>query len=103
MLVRVTAEWCGFCKQMKQETYTNAAIIQDIDSGFVAIDLNADTNRELVEKMGVQTLPATLVISPDYRIVDREQGFRSASQLGAILQRHLRHAAAESLIQVASR
>ena len=89
MLIRVTADWCGHCTRMKQETYAHSGIIRDIETGFVAIDLDADQNRELVQRMGVQSLPATLVIAPDFRIVDREQGYRSAEQLSSVLRRHL--------------
>ena len=103
MLVRVTADWCGYCKRMKQETFSNAGIVRDIDSSFVAISVDADANRQLVEQMGVQSLPCTLVISPDMRIVDREQGFRSVNQLENVLRRHLQRAQLETETLVAVR
>jgi len=86
MLVKVTADWCGYCKRMKAETFTNAGIIGEINATFVAVELNADTNRELIKRMGVQSLPTILVISPDQQILDREEGFRSAAQLSQLLR-----------------
>ncbi|APZ94316.1 thioredoxin family protein [Fuerstiella marisgermanici] len=86
MLVKVTADWCGYCKRMKAETFTNAGIIGEINATFVAVELNADTNRELIKRMGVQSLPTILVISPDQQILDREEGFRSAAQLSRLLR-----------------
>ncbi len=86
MLVKVTADWCGYCKRMKAETFTNAAIIGEINAAFIAVELNADANRELIKRMGVQSLPTILVISPDQQILDREEGFRSAAQLSQLLR-----------------
>ena len=103
MLVSVTAQWCGYCTKMKQETFRDNSIVRDIDSTFVAISLDADQNQQLVQEMGVQSLPATLVISPDMRIVDREQGFRSARQLSDVLRRHLQRAELETDMKVVCR
>lgn len=103
MLVRVTADWCGHCQRMKQTTFDNRDVIQNVNSAFIAIDLNADQNRELVQKMGVQSLPATLVITSDNRIVAREQGYRSAEQLTGTLRRFLQRAELIRPITVAVR
>ncbi|MCA9083902.1 MAG: thioredoxin family protein [Planctomycetaceae bacterium] len=102
MLVRVTADWCNYCQQMKQETFTDSRIIQDA-AEFVSIDLNADANRSLVEQMGVRTLPTVLVIAPDLRIVDRVEGFRNADDLARILSRHTQRAQLERDVKVAAR
>ena len=86
MLVKVTADWCGYCKKMKAETFSNSGIVADLTSTFVAVELNADTNRDLIKRMGVQSLPTILVISPDQQILDKEEGFRSAAQLSQLLR-----------------
>ncbi|MEQ9411482.1 MAG: thioredoxin family protein [Fuerstiella sp.] len=103
MLVKVGADWCGYCRQMKAETFTDARIIRDIDSDFIAVDLNADSNRQLLEQMNVRSLPTVLVITPDMRIVDRAEGFRSAAQLSEMLTRHMQRAQLENGVRVASR
>ena len=92
MLVRVTADWCGHCTHMKQTTYRHRGITQDVNGAFIAIELNVDRNQDLVEQMGVKSLPATLVITPDRRIVAREQGYRNAEQLSKTLRRFMQRA-----------
>lgn len=92
LLVRVGAKWCGYCNQMKQQTFADERIVADISQGFVAVDIDADQNPELVKRMRVQSLPTTLVMSPDLRILDRQEGFRSASQLGRVLSRFVQRA-----------
>ena len=71
---------------MKAETFSNSGIVADLTSTFVAVELNADTNRDLIKRMGVQSLPTILVISPDQQILDKEEGFRSAAQLSQLLR-----------------
>ena len=74
---------------MKQETYTDHRIIADASHGFVAVDIDADRYPELVKRMRVRSLPTVLVMSPDMRILDRQEGFRSPTQLGQTLGRYI--------------
>ena len=103
MLIQVSASWCGYCQQMKRETYTNQGLISGINRDFVAVSIDADTNRELVESMSVKSLPTTLVVLPNLQIVDRLEGFQSASQLQSVLSRHMQRAQLDSSANVALR
>ncbi len=103
VLVRVTAEWCGACKQMKSQTFTDAGIIRGISTGFIPVDIDADADRKLIELMGVRSLPTILVITPDLRIVERIEGFRTVQQLSASLMRHTQRAELETDVKIAAR
>lgn len=103
VLVRVTAEWCGACKQMKNQTFSDASIIRGISTGFIPVDIDADADRKLIELMGVRSLPSLLVITPDLRIVERIEGFRTAQQLSASLMRHTQRAQLETDVKIAAR
>lgn len=87
LLVSVTADWCTYCQQMKQTTFTDPQFIQST-TGFIPVAVNADASRQLAEQLGVRTLPTTLVVTPDRRIVDRIEGYRSASEIAGVLARH---------------
>lgn len=89
LLIRVTADWCGYCRKMKSEVFSLPNIQKDLAQGFVTVELNADENRELVERLGVKSLPATLILTPDMQIAERMEGFRSAEQLQEKLNRFL--------------
>lgn len=82
LLVTVTADWCTHCRRMKAETFGDARLAADIQSGrYIAVRVDADRNQQLVAQMGIRSLPTTLVVSPDLKVVSTMQGFRSAEQL----------------------
>jgi len=101
VLVKVSATWCGACKQMNSETFTNAGVIRDISTAFIPVEIDADVDRKLIEQMGVRSLPSLLVIMPDLRIVERLEGFQTPQQLSASLLRHTQRAQLDTDVKVA--
>jgi thiol:disulfide interchange protein len=85
MLLNVSADWCHFCRQMKKETYTQRAVIDQINDQFIAVDLDADADRQLVQLLGITSLPTILVVTPDIKVVSTVSGFQSANALIARL------------------
>ena len=45
LLVDVYTDWCGWCKVMDRETYTNAEVIKAVNTHFVTIKLNPEKAR----------------------------------------------------------
>lgn len=88
---------------MKRDTYSDQGIVRSINSAFVPVALDADQNRRLIQQMGVRTLPAIVIITPDLKIVDRIEGYQSVRQLNASLLRHTQRAELETDIKVATR
>ena len=103
MLIKVSAEWCGYCQQMKRETFADSRVVRDISQNFVAVDLDADTNGSIVKQLRITSLPTVLVVSPDLRILAREEGFRTAVQIGQLMHRHMQRAQLETEVRIASR
>lgn len=103
MLIRVTADWCGYCRKMKAEVFSKSGIQRDLSRGFVTVEMDADQNRDLVQRLGIRSLPATLILTPDMQIADRMEGFRSADQLQVKLDRFLPRAELQRDIVVAAR
>ncbi len=92
MLVQVTAKWCGHCQQMKRETYTSRGLIFGINRDFIAVSLDADDSRDIVQMMKIRSLPTTLVVLPNLDVVERLEGYQSASQLQTALGRYAKRA-----------
>ena len=104
MMVTVTANWCGYCTRMKNETFRDARVIGQLNTaGFVPVNLDSDANAQLVSRLGIRSLPTTLIVGSDMKILERLDGFRTADQLGLSLRRHSRSADAGSKIKVAQR
>jgi thiol-disulfide isomerase/thioredoxin len=81
LLVEVTASWCGYCHKMFKQTFSQATVADHVNSCFVPVAIDADADQKLVDTIGVQALPTTLVLSPDLRVLKKITGFQSAEQL----------------------
>ena len=87
IVVQVSAPWCPHCQRMKQETWTNPQLAGLINQNFVAVTVNSDEQRDFVRQMGIKSLPTTLIVAPDLKIMNRVQGFQSAQQLLRLMSR----------------
>ncbi len=80
-LLHFTASWCSYCRRMEQNTYSDSRVIARINSQFVPVKVDADRNRSLLKELGVQGLPAILVVSPELRPLKRIKGFQTSDAL----------------------
>ncbi len=80
-LLHFTAPWCTYCRRMEQKTYSDSRVITRVNSQFVPVKVDADRNRSLLKELGVQGLPAILVVSPELRPLKRIKGFQTPDGL----------------------
>lgn len=50
ILIDIYTNWCGFCKKMDIETYSNQVIIDYINANFYAIKLNGEGKDDITYK-----------------------------------------------------
>lgn len=81
LLVKVSATWCGPCRQMKQLTFADSRVVEMMRSDFVALAIDADEHPDLVAGFHVEALPTTIVVGPDRQVLKRLKGFQSADSL----------------------
>lgn len=85
ILIKFSATWCGQCKRMKRETFTDPKLISMINECFIPIEVDTDRNEQLARQLRIESVPTTLVISPQGDIAQRREGFQSALQLQRVL------------------
>jgi YHS domain-containing protein/thioredoxin-related protein len=85
IFVKVTATWCGPCRQMHQLTFKDERVRRRLRRDFVLLELDADEHPDLVTGFKVQSYPTTLVVSPELTVVKRIAGYQSAGDLIPVL------------------
>jgi thioredoxin-related protein len=71
ILIDIYTDWCGWCKVMDKNTYTNAYIINYINKYYYAVKLNAEQK--------------DTVIFQGHTFVNENKGVRSSHQLAQSL------------------
>jgi thioredoxin-related protein len=80
LLVEFTASWCGYCRKMKQTTFADARIVKHVNGCFVPVSIDADENERLMQSVGVDALPTTVILSPQLQVVRRIAGYQTVEQ-----------------------
>jgi len=56
------ADWCGYCKKMEEEIWTDPRIIDLVTSGmYVPIKVNIDYNSDYVKSFKVVSIPTVVI------------------------------------------
>lgn len=93
ILVDVYTDWCGWCKKMDKETFTDSSVIAYVNAGFYAVKLNAEdkkrtfdfqgksfTEEAMAKAMQVRSYPNFVVIDPSLQNITQLSGYRPAKE-----------------------
>ncbi|WP_114751926.1 thioredoxin family protein [Pleomorphovibrio marinus] len=60
VLVDVYTDWCGWCKKMDKETFTDAEVVEYVNNNFYAVKLNAENKKKKFEFKGKEYSEETM-------------------------------------------
>ena len=81
VVVDVYTDWCGWCKKMDAEAYSNSEVKELLKDNFVLVKLNAEgknkltyngkqyTEEELSYYFDVFSFPTTIFLEPDGKLI----------------------------------
>jgi len=83
MFVDVYATWCGPCKMMDREVYTDLAVADYMNSNFVSVRMDGETDygRVYVAEQKLEGYPSMFIFSRDGESVSKVVGFTPAEEL----------------------
>jgi hypothetical protein len=82
-----TAQWCGFCRRMEEETLRDPRVAAYLNERFIPMKVRFTKNDPLVARYGVEGIPSTWILAPDGRRLVQFQGYLHADRLLKALKR----------------
>jgi thiol-disulfide isomerase/thioredoxin len=81
--VDIFTTWCGPCKQMDAEVFTNAQVGKTFNENFVCykIDGEKGEGRDLVEYFELESYPTSMFLDAEWNVVLKLEGFRPTDKL----------------------
>jgi len=76
LFVDVYTDWCGWCKKMDKDTFTDPKVINYINANFYAVKLNAEETKRTFNFMGKEYNEAQMAAAmrvrsyPNFVIID---------------------------------
>ena len=82
VLADVYTDWCGWCKRLDADTFSDHELQTFLNSNFVLVKVNAEdggAGQKAASEYGVHGYPCGLVFNQDGRLVGRISGYKNAS------------------------
>jgi thiol-disulfide isomerase/thioredoxin len=76
VLVDFYTTWCGPCKMLDKNTWTDAEVIKLLAQKTVALRLDAEVETNLALRFKINAYPTVLLLKPDGTEIDRLVGYR---------------------------
>lgn len=84
LMVDFYADWCGWCKKLDRETYTDREVIK-LSNDFICVKVNTDKNPEASQQYRVSGLPTIVFLNSNGEIIENVVGYRESSDYIKIL------------------
>ena len=88
LFVDVYATWCGPCKMMDREVYTDPAVAEYMNANFISVRMDGETDygRVYAAAQELEGYPSMFIFSQDGEPFSRVVGFTPAEQLVSSLK-----------------
>jgi len=101
IFVDVYTNWCGWCKKMDKETFSDPEVVEMVNEKFYAVKLNAEntepitmagdttTAQMIARSMGVTGYPTIVYIKEDFKTIQPVPGYQNAKKFKDTLEKIL--------------
>src|SRR2546428_752443 len=86
VMVDVYTDWCGWCKKLDKDVYSNADVKTKLAEKFVALKINPEKSRknaELAQSFGTRGFPHIVFVDAEGKKVSEILGYIPADQFKA--------------------
>ena len=80
MLLYLTAPGCIYCEQMKQETFNQQWIIEEIGRKYLPVLINGREHKVIADRLRVRMFPTIAIVHPTGKVVEIVRGYRNPAE-----------------------
>jgi thioredoxin-related protein len=87
LLAYFTGAECGWCRAMEKRSFTDAEVVE-LSKNFVCVEINISEVRHsrLADRFRIDSIPRTIILTPDEKIIERRTGYIPAVEYAAWLK-----------------
>jgi thioredoxin-related protein len=90
IFIDVYTDWCGWCKKMDRDTFTDPEVAKFVNENFYAVKMDAEdqdkiilaqdttTQQMLARSMGVRGYPTIVYMKEDFKTIHVVPGYQKA-------------------------
>ncbi len=98
VLIDVYTDWCGWCKRMEKDTYSDKNVESYLSQNYILVKLNAESNQEetvdtmhvtdaqLASAFGVNGYPTTIFLTSDGQPITAAPGYMKPDEFIHVLK-----------------
>lgn len=90
VMVDVYTDWCGWCKKLDRDVYTDKHVQELVAKDFIPVKINPEKtayNRRIADKFGVRGYPHILFLDGDGKKLGEISGYVPADEFAKRLER----------------
>lgn len=95
VMVDVYTDWCGWCKKLDREVYTDKNVQAKLAKSFIAVKINPERsskNQKIADGFGVRGFPNIIFVDADGKKLLQQAGYRPAGDFAKVIDQVLKKA-----------